>query len=106
MVSEEFAFLRADPRGCVIAVKAQPGASRTGIAGVFGSGPAAELRVRVSSPTVDGAANEALMEFLATIFGVKTRFIELLSGQTSRSKRCLLVGINVQDAATILKSHL
>jgi uncharacterized protein (TIGR00251 family) len=44
------------------------------------------LRVRVTAPPVEGAANEQLMRTLARAFGVPLRAVEILSGQTSKRK--------------------
>ena len=63
---------------------AQPGAKRTGIAGMHGTG--ADQRLRLAAPAVDGKANAALRAFLAEAFGVALRNVELVRGETGRSK--------------------
>lgn len=67
-------------------LRAQPGAKRTEIAGVHGEGAEQCLRIRLAAPAVDGKANAALCAFLAEAFGVPLRDVELLRGQTGRSK--------------------
>lgn len=80
------------------AVRVQPRASRTEIAGTHGDA----LKVRLSAPPVDGAANEALVNFLAEIFAVGRRDVRILAGESSRSKIVEIDGITgraVHDAA-------
>jgi uncharacterized protein (TIGR00251 family) len=68
--------------GFRFAVRLQPRASRNEVAGVHGTA----LKVRLQAPPVDGAANEALVAFLAESLGVPARDVRLVSGVTSRSK--------------------
>jgi uncharacterized protein (TIGR00251 family) len=75
--------------GCVLAVRAQPGAKRNGVVGEHNGA----LKVAVSAPPRDGRANEALVEALSAALGVKRGQVELLSGQTGRDKRFLIRGI-------------
>lgn len=70
----------------LLAVRVQPGASRTGAAGATGI-DGAELKVRLASPPVDGRANDELIRWLAKELGVPRRAVELVRGQTSRSKQ-------------------
>lgn len=70
------------------AVRVQPRASRSGIEGVHGEA----LKVRLSAPPVDGAANEALVALLADALGVGRREVRVVSGGTSRSKIVEVVG--------------
>jgi len=75
-------------------VRVQPGARRTGFAGWFGEHP----KVAVAAPPVDGAANDALIAWLATQFGVRTRAVRLVGGASARTKRIEIDGL---DDATI-----
>ena len=63
-------------------VRVQPRASRSAIEGVHGDA----LRVRLSAPPVDGAANDALVELLARELGVAKRDVRVIAGAASRSK--------------------
>ena len=69
----------------LLAVRVQPGASRTGPAGPTGV-DGAELKIRLASPPVDGRANDELVRWLAKELGVPRSAVTLLRGQTSRSK--------------------
>lgn len=44
------------------------------------------LRVRLTSPPVDGAANDALIELLADVLDVAKRSVHIVTGATSRTK--------------------
>ena len=65
---------------------AQPGAKRTGIAGLHGTGADQRLKIRLAAPAVEGKANAALRAFLAEAFGVGLRDVEIVRGETGRSK--------------------
>jgi uncharacterized protein (TIGR00251 family) len=72
--------------GCILLVRAQPGARRAGILGE----QAGALKVAVTAPPADGRANQALVEILRDVLGLKRSQIDLLSGETSRTKRFLI----------------
>ena len=56
-----------------------------------------ELRIKVTAPPVDSAANEALIRFLAGILDCPRNSVELLRGQTSRHKTVKLHGLSAQQ---------
>ena len=91
-------MLRAVDGGVTLAVRAQPGAKRTAIAGVYGDGAAAQLKIAVQAPPVEGRANSALVEFLADTFDVAKSRVELVSGELSRSKVIMLRGVTLAQA--------
>lgn len=66
----------------------QPGARRTGFAGMHGE----RLKVRLAAPPVDGKANAELIEFLAGHYGVPKRCVSITRGLHSRSKRVEIDG--------------
>lgn len=70
------------------AVRVQPRASRTEVAGMHGSA----LKVRLQAPPVEGAANEALVAFLADSLGVPRRNVSVVAGPASRSKVVEVMG--------------
>jgi uncharacterized protein (TIGR00251 family) len=75
--------------GCVLPVRAQPGARRAGVQGEQNGA----LKVAVTAPPEDGRANQALVEVLREALGLKRSQVELLSGPTSRDKRFLIRGV-------------
>ena len=67
----------------ILAVRAQPGARRTEVAGVHGT----SIKIRLRARAIEGEANEALVTFLADEFGVPARSVSIEAGEQSRSKR-------------------
>ncbi|MEK6673534.1 MAG: DUF167 domain-containing protein [Nitrospirota bacterium] len=72
-----------------INVRVQPRSSKKGISGVSGE----TLKVRLTSPPVDNAANEQLIELLSEELGVKKSAISIIRGQSSRDKVVEIRGI-------------
>jgi uncharacterized protein (TIGR00251 family) len=72
--------------GCVLNVRAQPGARRNGITGEH----AGALKIAVTAPPDKGRANGAIIEVLAEALGVSRAQIQLLSGAACRQKRFLV----------------
>jgi uncharacterized protein (TIGR00251 family) len=90
-------FLRETSGGTLLSVKLQPRASRNEIGEPIGD----ELKVKVTAPPVDSAANQALVEFLAEKLNCPRNQVELIRGHTSRHKTILLHGLTL--ALTIAK---
>ncbi len=99
-------MLRAVAEGVTLAVRAQPGARRTAMAGVYGEGTANQLKIAVQAQPIEGRANEALIAFLAEILGVPKNAIELKSGEMSRSKVFLLRGVTLAHARAALAQRI
>ena len=95
-------MLREVPGGVTLTVRAQPGAKKTAIVGVYGDGDAAQLKIAVQAPPVEGRANQALTVFLAETFEVAKRSVELVSGESARSKVFFLRGVSAQRAKSTL----
>ena len=92
-------MLRSVHGGVTLAVRALPGAKKkTAILGVYCEGDKARLKIAVQAPAVEGRANSALIEFLADKFGVAKSYVELLSGELSRSKVFLIKGVSLGQA--------
>lgn len=99
-------MLRATDEGVSLAVRAQPGAKRTAITGVYGESATARLKIAVNAPPVEGRANDALIAFLAETFSVAKGAVELSSGELSRSKVFLIRGVTPAHANAVLAKHL
>ena len=95
-------MIRAAAGGVTLAFRAQPGAKKTAIVGVFGEGAAAQLKIAVQAPPIEGRANSALIVFLADTFGSAKKDVELVSGELSRSKVFLLRGVTLERAAALV----
>lgn len=71
----------------ILKIKVTPRGSKTEILGTL---PDGTLRIKLAAPPVDGAANEALIEFLAKEYTVAKSQITIKSGHTSRLKTLLI----------------
>ena len=79
-----------------------PRAGRTGAAGTRGEA----LLVRLAAAPVDGAANDALVAFLAGVFDRPKRDITIVSGHASRDKRVAIAGLGVAEVTARLSAIL
>ena len=86
-------FLKETAGGTLLSVKLQPRASKNEIGEPLGD----ELKIKVTAPPVDAAANQALVELLAETLGCSRGKVELLRGQTSRHKTVMLHGFSLED---------
>jgi uncharacterized protein (TIGR00251 family) len=89
------AALVASPGGVRLRLRVQPRASREEVTGLAGDA----IRVRLTAPPVDGAANEALVRFLATCLQVSRPAVVLVAGHTSRTKLVEVAGLSPEEAA-------
>lgn len=88
MNTSELPFLTILPDSLVLSVYVQPRASKNQICGIQGE----ELKIRLTSPPVDGAANKLCREFIAKFFDVAKSSVEIISGESSRHKRLRIIG--------------
>jgi len=72
--------------GILLNLHIQPRASKNEVCGPQDNA----LKIRLTSPPVDGAANKLCREFLADLFDVPKSAVEIVSGETSRHKRVLI----------------
>ncbi len=76
-------FIRETADGVLLNIYVQPRAAKTGFAGIHGKA----LKIRLTAPPADGAANKMCINFLAKTLKLPKSSIQLVSGQTSRAKR-------------------
>lgn len=79
-------------------VRVIPRAKRTEIVGVLNGA----LKVKLAAPPVEGAANKALLQFLAEALGTRSRRIRITSGHKSREKTVQVDGISAEAAHNAL----
>lgn len=92
------AFFSEQDECMVLNVRVVPRASRDGVAGVMGDA----LKVRIQAPPVEGKANTYLVKFLARQWNIPRDSIEILSGETGRSKRLRISGPTDELRKTLL----
>jgi uncharacterized protein (TIGR00251 family) len=76
----------------------QPRASLAEVEGVYGD----RLRLRVTAPPLEGAANAACIALLAKALGVRRSQVQLHAGAKSRDKLLHITGLSAAQVATIL----
>lgn len=90
-------WYRRDGETITLTLHVQPGAKRNEIAGLHG----AALKIRLAAPPVEGRANEALQKFIAELFAVPLRNVELKHGAQSRHKVIQVKGSRVDPGSII-----
>lgn len=78
--------LQTTEKGVLLRVFVQPRASRNQLVGLLDN----EMKVRLTSPPVDGAANALCIKYFAKLLGIARSEIELVAGEKSRHKRLLI----------------
>ena len=79
-------YLKENADGITLTVFVQPKSSKNMIAGLHNDA----LKIKLTSPPVDGAANKMCIQYLAKCLKVPKSSIEIVSGHKSRTKRLLL----------------
>lgn len=90
------------PDGCLLLVRAQPGARKNAVIGEHGG----MLKIAVTAPPEDGRANEALTSLLREWLGVKRSQVELAGGATNRNKSFLVRGLNTTQLSELIARKL
>lgn len=99
--SVEF-LLRETDDGVSFGIQVQPRASRNELCGIQGDA----LKLRLTSPPVEGAANKQCIELIAGLFGVPRRNVSIITGETSRHKTVRVVGVTGAEVRRIVASTL
>ena|ERR1700720_3404674 len=79
--------------GAAFAVKIHPRAKKNAITGEVGDA----LKLSLTSPPLDGKANDACIEFLANLLKVPRSSVTIASGQTSRRKVIRVAGLSAEE---------
>jgi len=93
-------YLKAQDDQVLLYVKAQPRSSRNEIGEVLG------LKIKITAPPVDSAANESLARFLAEVLGCPRSAVRLMRGETSRHKIIAIHGVKADEIATRLNGMI
>jgi hypothetical protein len=90
-------WYRSEDGVITLALHVQPGAKRSEIAGLHGGA----LKIRLAAPPIDGRANDALLGFLADVFEVPQRNVQLRQGGQSRHKTVQVTGSRIDPGQLI-----
>jgi uncharacterized protein len=83
-------FIRETAQGSTLEVYVQPRASKNELIGIHEG----TLKVRLSSPPVEGEANRECLRFLAKALDVPKSLLQIVQGKKSRRKKILIPGIS------------
>lgn len=86
----------------LLGVHAKPRARKSKLVGERGEG----IDVALAAPPVDGAANDELVRFIASLLGVAKRDVELVRGQSSREKLLSISGLRASEIEARLRAEL
>jgi uncharacterized protein (TIGR00251 family) len=96
----EKSWLEEAKNGVTLKLHIQPKASKTAVMGLYGDPP--RLKIRVAAPPVDGAANEALLLFLKKKLGVTQSALQMVRGESSKSKDVFCAGVTSAQVMSAL----
>lgn len=91
-------FLNDGPGGARLALKVHPRAKRNEIGATEGD----VLKIKVTAPPVDSAANEAVIKLLAKRMGASKGALRIVRGGTSRAKLVEVAGMTAQEVLAAL----
>jgi len=91
--------LVSHPEGCLLDLKAQPGARKTEFRGIQNGA----VKVCVTEVAEKGKANKAILAFLRKAWRLKGSQLEIVSGQTASHKRVLIRDLSPQKMLQQLK---
>ena len=90
------------PDGTALKIKVQPRASKNRISGFLGD----TLKVTLTAPPVDGAANTACVEFFASLLSIPKSRVKILSGHSGRTKVIKFFGVTGDELHQIIASMI
>lgn len=93
--------IRDTSQGATFSVKVHPRAKKNAIAGEFGDA----LKLALTAPPVDGAANAACIKFLAEVLDVPRSSVTIAAGETSRQKVIRVAGLTATQVQQRLQAH-
>ena len=91
-------FARDVADGCTVSVRVHPGARKNAVDGVH----AGAVKISLTTPPVDGRANEALIAFVAEMLRIPRGRVNLVSGMTGRTKVLRITGKSAAEVRVAL----
>ncbi len=93
-MSERKLQLKEGRGGAAISVRVTPRSSKNEIADILDDGT---IKVKITAAPVDGKANQALLEFLGKVLGIRASQLEVVAGQTGRDKLITITGLRPEE---------
>jgi hypothetical protein len=91
--------IKTSPAGISFSVKVHPRAKKNAITGVVGDA----IKLSLTSPPVEGRANQACIEFFADFFKVPRSSVTIAAGESSRNKVVRVSGATADALTQFLK---
>ncbi len=91
-------YLKKHPDGITFKVRVQPRAKMNTVVGLLGDA----LKIKLTAPPVDGAANMMCLKFLAGLLNIPKSALEIVSGKTGREKMIRLTVLKQEDIAPVI----
>ncbi|MEK6678367.1 MAG: DUF167 domain-containing protein [Nitrospirota bacterium] len=91
-----------DNEGVILPVRIQPRASKDEIVGEYNGA----LKIKLTSPPVEGEANRRCIEFLSKRFKIAKSQLEIIKGEKSKDKLIKIIGLGKADVVEILQDLL
>jgi len=91
-------WMKQDKDGILIKVHVVPRSSVSSFCGLYEDA----VSVKITAPAVDGKANKALSEFLASFFRVKKKDVTIIFGEKSRNKTVKIRNLSPEDALKLI----
>ncbi len=92
-------WIKETPDGVIFKAVVQPRGSRNEIVGLQGDA----LKIRLTAPPVEGAANKMCVEFLAKSLKVRKSDVEIVRGQSSKTKHLLVRSATREKIESLMK---
>ena len=98
----ELISVRESADGVTFAVHVQPRASKCGVTGIVNGA----VKIRLTSPPVDGAANEQCIKLFAELLKVRRQDVVIVTGESSRHKVIRISGITARQLQEIMAEKI
>jgi len=82
----------------VFSVRVKPGGKKNEVIGVHDGA----LKLSVTAPPIEGKANRAVTKFVSQLLGVAPSRVDIISGESSRTKRVRIEGLSAREVKEIL----
>jgi uncharacterized protein len=89
--------------GSAMAVHVTPRSRKDELTGIS---PDGTLRIRLTAPPVEGAANRALLDLLARVLGVRTSSLEIIGGEKGKDKIVSVVDLDAHTVEERVRKHI
>ena len=90
-------WYRCEGDHITLTLHVQPGAKRSEVSGLHGEA----LKIKLAAPPIEGRANKALQKFIAELFAVPLRQVELKQGAQSRHKVVAITGSKIKPESLL-----